>query len=158
MFLILYQEASSEIMGNMNTNPAQKWKAISNIASFEVRVGDINYGGHMGNDKALLLFQDARIRFLESLGFSEKSIGEETAIIMTDAHVFFKKEIFLHDQLETDVSISDVTTTSFNMEYTVRRQSDQVVVLTGSTRILAFNYGKRRVVRLPDEFLDKIKH
>ncbi len=134
----------------------KKWISSTNIATFEIRVGDINYGGHMGNDKALLLFQDARIKFLESLGFSEKSIGQGIAIIMSDAHVFFKREIFLHDLVDADISISDVTTTSFNMEYNVRRKGDHAIVLTGSTRILAFDYEKRKGVRLPEEFLKKI--
>jgi len=32
----------------------QNWILMENIARMEVRVGDINYGGHMGNDKALV--------------------------------------------------------------------------------------------------------
>ena len=30
----------------------------------EVRVGDVNYGGHLGNDALLGLLHEARIRFL----------------------------------------------------------------------------------------------
>jgi len=35
-----------------------------------VRVGDINYGGHLGNDKFLLFFHGARLNFFSELGFS----------------------------------------------------------------------------------------
>jgi acyl-CoA thioester hydrolase len=31
----------------------------------KVRIGDINYGGHMGNDAVLTLAHQARIEFLE---------------------------------------------------------------------------------------------
>jgi acyl-CoA thioesterase FadM len=43
------------------------------------------------------------------------------------------------------------------MTYTARRESDDAVVFTGSTSLVAFDYNIRRVVRLTDEFLEKIK-
>jgi acyl-CoA thioester hydrolase len=145
-----------------------EWITRENIATFEIRVGDINYGGHMGNDKALLVFHDARLKFLESLGFSEKNIGGP-GIIMRDAHVSFRKEVYLHDVLTVDVGIENVTNSAFEMIYTVRRiqksqqspvnsqQSiDEEVVFTGSTGLVAFDYELRRPVRLPEEFLRKI--
>ena len=67
--------------------------------TYRIRVGDINYGGHMGNDKALLLFHDARLYFLEQHGFSESDIGGP-GIIMGDAHVYYKKEVFRGDELK----------------------------------------------------------
>jgi len=133
----------------------KKWILLKDIARIEVRVGDINYGGHMGNDKALLVFHDARLRFLESLGFSEKNIGGP-GIIMRDAHVAFRKEVFRNDALTVDVGIDEVSTSAFNMIYTVRRESDDAVVFTGSTGLVSFDYGIRRPVRLPEVFLEKI--
>lgn len=132
-----------------------KWITLRNVARIEVRVGDINYGGHMGNDKALLVFHDARLAFLESLGFNEKNIGGP-AIIMRDAHVNFRKEVFLHDVLTIDVGVDDVTTTSFNMVYTVKRENDGTVVFLGSTGLVAFDYSTRKVARIPEIFLERI--
>jgi acyl-CoA thioesterase FadM len=131
------------------------WITKENITTLEIRVGDINYGGHMGNDKALLVFHDARLQFLESLGFSEKNIGGP-GIIMRDAHVLFRKEVYLHDVLTVDVGIENVSSSSFEMLYTIRRISDDAVVFTGSTGLVAFDYEKKRPVRLPEGFLDKI--
>jgi acyl-CoA thioester hydrolase len=131
------------------------WIIRENIVTFEIRVGDINYGGHMGNDKALLVFHDARIRFLESIGYSEKDIGGP-GIIMRDAHVLFRKEVYLHDELTVDMGIENVGGSSFEMLYTVRRLSDDAVVFTGTTGLVAFDYEKKRPVRLPEEFLEKI--
>lgn len=131
------------------------WIMRKEIARIEIRVGDINYGGHMGNDKALLVFHDARILFLISLGYSENNIGGP-GIIMRDAHVTFRKEVFLHDVLLVDVGIDDVSNSAFNMIYTVRRESDDAVVFNGSTGLLAFDYATRRPVRIPVAFLEKI--
>lgn len=138
-----------------------EWIIKENIATFEIRVGDINYGGHMGNDKALLVFHDARIQFLEALGFSEKNIGGP-GIIMRDANVIFRKEVYLHDVLTVDVGIENVSASAFEMLYTVRRinssqrSADGEVVFTGSTGLVAFDYELRRPVRIPEKFLAKI--
>ena len=124
---------------------------------FEIRVGDINYGGHMGNDKALLLFHDARIRFLKEFECSEKDLGNGVGIIMSEAHVYFLKEIFLHDKLWATVTVSDITTASFVVNYSFIRENDQKEVLKGSTRILAFDYQRQKVTRIPGEFLVKME-
>lgn len=129
---------------------------MKNVFEFEVRVGDINYGNHMGNDKALLIFHDARIRFLRSLGFSEMNIGEQTGIILNEAHLYYKKEIFLYDRLSVDVDVVMITSSSFTLEYRVHRNHDDAPVLTGTTRIIAFDYENKKVVRLPGHFMEKI--
>ena len=133
----------------------QNWILMENIARVEVRVGDINYGGHMGNDKALLVFHDARIKFLHALGFDEKDIGG-AGIIMRDAQVTFRKEVFLNDILLVDVGVDNVAPMSFDMIYIVRREKDNAEVFTGSTGLVAFDYEKRRPVKLPEVFVGKI--
>ena len=39
-----------------------------------VRITDINYRGHLGNDSLLSIFHEARIRLLKHLGYSESDI------------------------------------------------------------------------------------
>lgn len=129
---------------------------IERIAVFEVRVGDINYGGHMGNDKALLLFHDARIRFLQLLGYTEKDIGEGKGIIMTEAHVLYKREAFLHDRLYANVEAVHMEKYTFELIYSIYREGDDQLILEGSTKQLAFDYGKRKVASLPEDFRVKI--
>ena len=121
--------------------------------SYTVRVGDINYGGHMGNDRALLVFHDARIYFLEERGFSEESIGGP-GLIMSDAHVYFKKEVFRGDELKVYIHIDELKELSFVMHYSVMRDDTQVFY--GSTKMIAFDYEKRRVAKIPDAFISAI--
>lgn len=118
--------------------------------TYTVRVGDINYGGHMGNDKALLLFHDARLYFLGKYDFSESDIGGP-GLIMSEAHVFFKKEVFRGDELKIFIHIEELHNISFVMHYSVMR--DDIEVMHGSTKLVVFDYEERRVAKVPESFI-----
>lgn len=107
----------------------------------------------MGNDKALLLFHDARIHFLEKLGFSESDIGGP-GIIMAEAHVYFKMEVFRGDVLKAYVHIEEMRGVAFELHYTIMRGEDKVIY--GSTKLISFDYDLRKVVKLPDAFVEAI--
>lgn len=121
--------------------------------TYRIRIGDINYGGHMGNDKALLLFHDARLYFLGQHGFAENDIGG-AGLIMGEAHVYFKKEVFRGDELKVNIHIEDLNSFSFVMHYTVMRDEEEVMY--GSTKLIAFDYDRRKVAKIPDAFLMSI--
>lgn len=121
-------------------------------AKYAVGIGDINYGGHMGNERFLVLFQEARIRYLAALGACEREIGEGTGLIMSEAHVRYRAEAFWGEELEIEVRVSDLQETRFTFEYEVVRPADGRRVASGFTRMAAFDYGRRRVARLPEEF------
>ncbi len=124
----------------------------------DVRISDINYGGHLGNDRYLSLFQDARLRYLQQFGFSEISIGNNTSLIMSQAHIHFKSEVFWGDQLKILVRISSIKATRFIFDYLiVANQNHEKVIATGSTEMVGFDYQQRKVKRLPPEFLQAIK-
>ena len=125
-------------------------------ARFKVRIGDINYGGHMGNDKFLLLFHDARMEFLQSLGLAESNLGDGVGLIMSEAHVNYKAEVFLGDELKVWVQVCDLQAVRFKMEYEVERVKDAVIVATGYTQMAAFDYQRRRICKLPLGFRDKV--
>lgn len=124
--------------------------------SFEVRSADINYGGHLGNEMALVYFQEARLKFLDALGYSETDIGEGKGIIMTEAHIQYKMEVFLHERLYAEVAAGESGRVFFDLDYRICRESDDEVVIEGSTRQLGFDYRKRKVVSLPEKFVREI--
>lgn len=132
-------------------------KRIDNLKNLEVRISDINYGNHMGNDRALSFFQDARISFLKQLGYEEHHIGENVGIIISEAQVKYRKEVFLHDLLDASVWVDEIRDRSFVMHYAFTRQSDQACVFEGSTKIYAFDYQSRKAIRLPEVFREAIE-
>ena len=57
----------------------------------KVRIGDINYGNHVGNDSFVSFIHEARIQWLQQNNFSEMDING-TGLIMADLAIEFKKE------------------------------------------------------------------
>ena len=55
-----------------------------------VRITDINYGDHVGNDSLVAIIHLARMQFLQQYGFTELNI-EGIGLIMSDIFVEFKK-------------------------------------------------------------------
>jgi len=120
---------------------------------YKVSIADINYGGHMGNDKALTIFNEARINFLEYFGYSELSIGGDVGIILTDANIKFRKEVMHHDELEVAVWISKVEGIRWTLSYEVHRKADSVEVFSGTSLMVSFNYKTRKISPIPQAFL-----
>lgn len=127
------------------------------ILPYSVRVADVNYGGHVANSAVLNFFHDARIAYLAHLGpYSELDIGQNCGIILPEAQVFYRQEMFLGDLLEIGVKVSALRNSAFVMEYRIERE--QIVVAEGVTQLVAFNYDERRPRRLPPEFRAAIMH
>jgi len=123
----------------------------------EVRVSDLNYGGHVGNDRYLTFFHDARIRYLSKFGFSEVNIGSGVGLIMSEAHVKYKAQAFLGDVLKAGVRVHHIEQIRFDMDYILIRKQDDAIIATGSTRMVGYDYTKMKVSKVPGEFVRKIR-
>ena len=114
-----------------------------------VRITDINYGGHLGNDALLALIHEARCRFFQHYGFKETNIGG-AGILMTDVAITYRKEVFHGDVLRFEVGVTDLARTSCDLVYRVTRAGE--VTAEAKTGIVFFDYQARKIVRTPPEF------
>lgn len=120
----------------------------------DVRITDINYGRHVGNDALLGLLHEARLRFLAHFGFSEEDIGG-VGMLMGDAVVQFKAVAFRGDRLVVEMGLQDVERRTFDLAYRVVRDGDGAVVALAKTGMVAFDYAQNRLADLPAAFLEK---
>ena len=119
-----------------------------------IRITDINYGGHLGNDSLLSLLQEARLRFLQEHAYSEKDV-EGSGIIMLDAVVLYKSEAFYGDTMRIEVAVTEVTAFGCDLLYRVSQKASGKEVARAKTSIAFFDYAKRKVVEVPDGFRSK---
>jgi acyl-CoA thioester hydrolase len=116
-----------------------------------VRITDINYGGHLGNDALLSIVHEARLQFLKSYGYSELDI-EGRSIIMSDAAIVYKAEVFYGETLRIDIAVTDMQQTSCDIIYHISRGAGEEEVARVKTGIVFFDYNTRRPVQVPDGF------
>lgn len=116
-----------------------------------LRITDINYGGHLGNDAALGLVHEARVRFLASLGYSEMNV-EGTSIIMADAQIVFRSEGFYGDVLEAAVGVGVIDGVSCEVFTLLTHATTGKEVARVKTTLVFYDYSARRPQGVPEAF------
>ena len=119
-----------------------------------VRISDINYGGHLGNDAVLSIIHEARVRFLKHHGYAEHNI-EGSGILMSDAAVLYKAEGFYGDVLTVDVAVGDIENVRCDFYYRLTKKENGREIARAKTGIVFYDYASRKTVGVPEEFRKK---
>ena len=117
-----------------------------------IRINDINYGGHLGNDAVLSIAHEARLRFLKQHNFTELNAGG-AGIIMVDAAVQYKAEGFYGDILMVEIAVTDITGVGCDFVYRCTNKNTGTVIAIVKTGIVLFDYDKKKVVSVPEKFI-----
>lgn len=122
-----------------------------------LRITDMNYGNHLGNDRMLAIAQEVRAQWLSSLGLSELNIGA-CGLIMADAMVVYKNEGHYGDVLTVSLYGDDITNLSFDLVYKVatKRAEKEILIAHVKTGMVGFDYEKKKVTTLPDGFTNRM--
>lgn len=123
-----------------------------------IRITDLNYGNHVGNDAILTLVHEARVQYLHSMGYSEMNV-EGTSLIMGDAGIEFKKELLYGQKIEVQVTADNFSRVSFDLYYKIlihTEQSAEIAALI-KTGMICFDYNNKKVTALPAAALAKMK-
>jgi acyl-CoA thioester hydrolase len=119
----------------------------------QIRITDLNYGGHVGNDTVLSLIHEARVQFLKSFGYEELNI-EGVSLIMSDAAIEFKAELFYGDVVTAFVTANNFSRIGFDLYYKLMRE--ETIVTIAKTGMICYNYDMRKVVSLPTAIKEKL--
>ncbi|MDP4129905.1 MAG: thioesterase family protein [Bacteroidota bacterium] len=124
---------------------------------FPVRITDLNYGAHVGNDTVLSFIHEARVRFLQSLGYSELNLGG-TGLIMSDVAIEFKKEIHYGDEISISVAARDFSRVGFDLVYKMEKNPGPAASLLAlaKTGMVCYDYSMKKVSPLPEEARQKL--
>ncbi len=123
------------------------------IITIPVRIGDINYGNHVGNDAIVAIIHEARIQWLTQNNFTELDIGG-AGLIMNDLEVEFKKEGFYGDIIEVQLSIGELSKISFEIYYqlTTYRKEEKIILVKAKTGMVCYDYINKKVAAIPELF------
>jgi acyl-CoA thioesterase FadM len=121
-----------------------------------VRISDINYGNHLGNDALLSLVHEARLQFLQSRGFSELDI-DGCGLILTDAVILYKSQGFHGDLLSILAAVGDFNKYGCDFFFKVIQKNSGKEVARAKTGIVFFDYNRQKMAPVPSTFLDAFR-
>jgi YbgC/YbaW family acyl-CoA thioester hydrolase len=122
-----------------------------------LRITDLNYGGHVGNDTVLTLIHEARMQFLKNAGYSELDFAG-VGMIMSDVMIEFKNELFYGDVLIASVTAGEFSKVGFDLFYKLEKAQNDTTILvaTAKTGMVCYDYQKKKVVSVPEEAKTKL--
>ena len=131
--------------------------AFSFTTQIPVRITDVNYGGHVGNDSILSILHEARVQYLASYGYTEMNFGG-AGMIMRDVTIEFKNELFYGDQIIASVTCTAISNVAFELFYKLERNSgDSVLELVyAKTGMVCYDYSRKKIVAISQEVRSKI--
>lgn len=120
--------------------------------SIPVRISDINYGNHLGNDAFISIIHEARVQWLRQNNYTELDI-EGTGLILADLAVEFKNEGFYGDIVEVKISTGEISKVSFELYYslTAKRNDETIVLALAKTGMVCYDYSSKKVTAMPDQ-------
>ncbi len=125
-------------------------ETFSFATELPVRVTDLNYGNHVGNDNMLSLMHEARLQFYRKLGFKDElSFEGSVGQVISDAALVYKAEAFLGDVLICEIVTADFNKYGFDLLYRLTNKATGKEVARGKTGIVCFDYDKRKVASIP---------
>lgn len=124
-------------------------------ARLPIRITDLNYGAHLGNDALLSMLHEARLQLLKHFGYDEMNTGG-ASLIMADVAISYKGEAFYGDTLYIKMAFDELNKYGFDITYHVLNQQGKEVA-RAKTGMLCFDYKERKLVSLPQEARAKIE-
>jgi YbgC/YbaW family acyl-CoA thioester hydrolase len=140
-------------MERIKLNLPEQFLFSTNIA---VRITDINYGGHVGNDSFLSLIHEARQQFLNHYQYSEMNFAG-TSLIMADVAVEYKKELSYGDVVKISVTANGFDKLGFDIFYLLEVMHEEKNYIAGKakTGMMCFDYQNKKRMEVPDEAITK---
>lgn len=131
---------------------------FSFAAIIPIRITDINYGGHVGNDSILSIIHEARMLFLKEYNYEELNL-EGAGLIMSDVAIEFKNELFYGDQLKVYVKAGNFSKVAFSIYYKLEKENtgqENKIIAVAKTGMVCYDYKKKKVTPIPASALAKL--
>lgn len=137
---------------------------------YDIRISDMNPGNHVGHDRFLLIMHDARCCFFNSLPDIDKSFlnknelclietclnGKDIGIVINELNVKYKSEIYYPEKIKVKITISEISNISMKMNYLITKSDSDTVVAEAYTRLVSFDYNKRKPHKFSEIFLKSV--
>jgi acyl-CoA thioester hydrolase len=123
-----------------------------------IRITDLNYGNHVGNDTILSILHEARVQYFQKFGLAELDFAG-VGLIMSDVAIEFRNEIFYGEKIIASVAAGEFSKAMFEVIYKLDKETSQhtrILVAVAKTAMVCYDYSKKKIVPIPAEALNKL--
>jgi len=110
--------------------------------------------GHAHHSLPLIFFEEARARYWREV--AGRGAVESIDYIMADVQVRYHERILFPGRVRVGVRTTRLGTSSFDMEYELRRADDAVLLATGHTVQVLYDYAAGRSRPIDDDLRRRI--
>lgn len=123
--------------------------------AIQIYISHVNQGGHLDNAQLLTLVSEARVRFFNSLGYSESGV-EGALIVVGDIVAQYKSEGFHGETMRVEMAPADFNKYGFDLQFRMSERETHRIVALGKIGIVFINRDNRKVSPIPPAFLVKV--
>lgn len=128
------------------------------VTKIPIRITDINFGGHVGNDTILSIVHETRAQFFKHCGYDELDFAG-AGTIMSDVAIEYKTQTYYGDEIIASIAVGEITKVAFDLLYKLEKKSADgktVSVAYAKTWMVCYDYASKKVTTIPEAALKKI--
>jgi acyl-CoA thioester hydrolase len=112
-----------------------------------VRFGETDALGHINNTSYFIYLEEARIRFIETLGY--KMDSENWNFILASTKCDFISQGYFDQRLAIHSYVSKIGTKSFQLEHDITCTQTRELIAKGNAIMVYFDFEKQRSEQIP---------
>lgn len=134
-------------------------ETFSFSCKIKIRITDLNYGGHVGNERFLSIAHEARVQYLSVCGYTETDV-EGKSLIMNDAAIEFTSELLYGYEVEVFVKAVNFHKYGFDIFYKIEFKKGEEIITAAKikTGLLYFDYANRKLSKMDDHTIKTIQN
>lgn len=121
-----------------------------------VRFGETDALGHINNTSYFIYLEEARIRFLEMIGFGMDS--KNWNFILASAKCDYVNQGYFNQRLVIRTYVSKIGTKSFQLEHDIVLEETNELIARGNVVMVYFDFEKQTSEPLPELIKEGLKH
>jgi acyl-CoA thioester hydrolase len=120
-----------------------------------IMIGDINRGNHLAWNAVLLILEEARIRFLNSLDFRDENVNG-VSFIVVDAAIMYRRQGHHGQMLKVEIAVQDFSSKGCDIVFRISDAGTGEEMVRAKTGVLFYDYRRQKVAAVPEEFKEKV--
>ncbi len=112
---------------------------------------------HVNNVVYFRYFENARVAYLERIGWQQMLEGTGVGPIVATAQARFRRAVTFPDTLLVGVRVSSISDDRYTMDYRIVSTKQAEVTTLGDTIVVAYDYRTKQKVPIPVELRKRIE-